>query len=209
MFVVGLTGGIGSGKSTLAALLVERGAHVIDADLLGRDALKPGQPAWHSVVDQFGDEILVAGSMDIDRKRLAAIVFSNRERLAALNTIVHPVIFKGIADSLERLRGSDGIVVLDAALILETRLRTVVNAVVVVDSSDENRRRRLIRTRGMSFADIQARMSAQATREELLDAATIVVHNDGTVEDLAVEADRVWAELLKLKENATAGGASG
>jgi dephospho-CoA kinase len=209
MFVVGLTGGIGSGKSTLAALLVERGAHVIDADLLGRDALRPGQPAWHSVVAQFGDEILVPGSMEIDRKRLAAIVFSNRERLAALNAIVHPVIFKGIADSLERLRGSDAIVVLDAALILETRLRAVVNAIVVVDTNDENRRRRLIRTRGMSIADMQSRMSAQSTRDELLEAATTVVRNDGTVEDLAVEADRVWAELCKLKEKGTASGEAG
>jgi dephospho-CoA kinase len=199
MYVVGLTGGIGSGKSTLAALLVERGAHVVDADQIGRDALRPGQPAWHSVVDQFGDEILVPGSMEIDRKRLAAIVFSNRERLAALNAIVHPVIFKGIADALDRLRATDDIVVLDAALILETRLRSVVNALVVVDTKDENRRRRLIRLRGMSFADIQARMSNQATRDELLDSADIVVNNDGSVEDLAVEADRVWSELQKLK----------
>jgi dephospho-CoA kinase len=199
MFVVGLTGGIGSGKSTLAALLVERGAHVIDADQIGHDALRPGRPAWHSVVDQFGDEILVAGSMEIDRKRLAAVVFSNRERLAALTAIVHPVIFKGIADALDRLRGTDGIVVLDAALILETRLRNVVNALVVVDTTDENRRRRLMRLRGMSFGDIQARMSNQASREELLDSADIVVRNDGSVEDLAVEADRVWTELQKLK----------
>lgn len=205
MFVVGLTGGIGSGKSTLAALLVERGAQVIDADQIGRDALRPGRPAWHSVVDQFGDEILIPGSMEIDRKRLAAMVFSNRERLAALNAIVHPVIFKGIADGLDRLRSTDGIVVLDAALILETRLRSVVDALVVVDTNDENRRRRLIRSRGMSFADIQARMSNQASREELLDAADITVTNDGSVEDLAVEADRVWTELRKLK----AGGGTG
>jgi dephospho-CoA kinase len=204
MFVVGLTGGIGSGKSTLAALLLERGANVIDADQIGRDAVKPGQPAWHSIVDQFGDEILVAGSMEIDRKRLAAIVFSNRERLAALNAIVHPVIFKGIADALDRLGAADDIVILDAALILETRLRSVVNALVVVDTNDENRRRRLIRSRGMSFADVQARMSHQASREELLEAADIVVINDGSVEDLAVEADRVWSELQKLK----AGGAT-
>lgn len=205
MFVVGLTGGIGSGKSTLAALLVERGAQVIDADQIGRDALRPGQPGWHSVVDQFGDEILIPGSMEIDRKRLAAMVFSNRERLAALNAIVHPAIFKGIADGLDRLRSTDGIVVLDAALILETRLRSVVDALVVVDTTDENRRRRLIRSRGMSFADIQARMSNQASRDQLLEAADITVTNDGSVEDLAIEADRVWTELLKLK----AGGGTG
>src|SRR5918992_2352219 len=98
MLVVGLTGGIGAGKSTLAALLAEEGARVIDADALGREALQPGRPAWHSVVAQFGDEILAANSMDIDRKRLAAVVFGDPRKLAALNAIVHPVIFKGIAD---------------------------------------------------------------------------------------------------------------
>src|SRR5918998_380572 len=74
VLVVGLTGGIGSGKSTFAALLAERGAQVIDADQYGRDALRPGQPAWHSVVDQFGEEILAAGSLEIDRRRLADVV---------------------------------------------------------------------------------------------------------------------------------------
>jgi len=100
MLLVGLTGGIGSGKSTFAALLAERGAQIIDADLLGREALKPGEPAWHSVVDQFGDDVLVPGTMDIDRKRLAAIVFGNQASLAALNAIVHPVIMAEIADRL-------------------------------------------------------------------------------------------------------------
>ncbi len=103
MFVVGLTGGIGSGKTTFASLLSERGAQIVDADALGRDALRPDRPAWHSVVSQFGDEILQANSLEIDRKRLAAIVFNEPHKLAALNAIVHPVIIEAIADHLERL----------------------------------------------------------------------------------------------------------
>src|ERR687884_2222146 len=118
MLVAGLTGGIGSGKSTFAALLAERGAQVVDADALGRLALRPGQPAWHSVVDQFGEEVLTPHTMQIDRKLVADIVFNDRDKLAALNAIVHPVILKGIADDLERLRETDAIVVLDAALVL-------------------------------------------------------------------------------------------
>ena len=195
MFTVGLTGGIGSGKSTFAVLLAERGAQVIDADQLGRDALRPGRPAWHSVVDTFGDEILVAGTMEIDRKALAALVFGDRNKLAVLNAITHPVIAEGIADALERLSHTDEIVVLDAALIVEMGLDRIVSALIVVDAPEEVRRSRLMKTRGMTLEDVDARIAAQATRSELLDRADIVVHNAGTMEDLAREADRVWAEL--------------
>lgn len=195
MLVVGLTGGIGSGKSTFAALLVERGAQVIDADQLGRDVVKPGRPTWHSIVDQFGDEVLVRDTMEIDRRRLAEIVFSDRAKLAALNAIVHPAIVKGIADSLERLVDTDEIVVLDAALVVELGLDKTVNLLIVVDATDPVRQQRLIRDRGMALDAIMQRIGAQATREDLLARADIVVHNDGSLEDLTAEADRVWKEL--------------
>lgn len=195
MFTVGLTGGIGSGKSTFAALLAERGAQIIDADQLGRDALRPGKPAWHSVVDGFGDEILVTGSMEIDRAALGAVVFSDPNKLAALNAITHPVIAAGIADSLERLSHTDEIVVLDAALIVELGLDKIIQVLIVVDATDENRSRRLVEKRGMRIEDVTARMAAQASRDLLLSRADIVVRNDGTLEDLAREADRVWSQL--------------
>jgi dephospho-CoA kinase len=199
MLVVGLTGGIGAGKSTFAALLVERGAQVIDADELGRDALRPGRPAWHSVVDQFGEEILAPHSMEIDRSRLASLVFADRAKLAALNAIVHPVIFAAVAEHLERLRNSDAIVVLDAALILETGLDEVVDLLVVVTAPESERRRRLV-GRGMSIDDIAARIAAQAGMEELVAPADIVAANNGSLEDLSREADRVWSELEKRAE---------
>jgi dephospho-CoA kinase len=196
MYVVGLTGGIGSGKSTLAALLAERGAQVIDADLLGRDALRPGKPAWHSVVDQFGDEILVANSFDIDRKRLAAVVFNDRDKLAALNAIVHPLILRAVADQLERLRKTDEVVVLDAALIIETGLDEAVDALIVVDAPEELRLERVLLNRDMSRAEVGARMGSQSSRRDVLDRADIVVDNSGSIEQLAAEADRVWQELV-------------
>ena len=195
MHVVGLTGGIGSGKSTLARLLSERGAIVIDADALGHSALAPGQPSWHSVVDQFGDEILAAGSMEIDRKRLAAIVFGEAEKLAALNAIVHPVIMRGIADALDTLRGTDSIVILDAALILEMGMADSMDTIVVVVANRAKRQERLMRDRAMTVAAIDARMATQARTDDLIARADIVVHNDGSLDDLAAKADEVWAQL--------------
>lgn len=197
MLVVGLTGGIGAGKTTFAALLAERGAVVIDADLLGRDALRPGKPAWHSVVDQFGDEVLAANSMEIDRKRLASIVFSDRDKLAALNAIVHPVIFRAIADRLEPLRRTDEIVVVDAAVIVETGLDKSVDLIVVVEAPERDRVERVARARDMSFVEVRARMGSQGDPSELRKRANIVVSNVGRLDDLNREADRVWKELLE------------
>lgn len=200
MLVVGLTGGIGSGKSTFAALLAERGAQVIDADALGRDALRPDEPAWHSVVSQFGEEVLAAGSMEIDRKRLASIVFSDPRKLTALNAIVHPVIFRGIADSLDKLANTDAVVVLDAALILETGLDESVDVLVAVVSDEALRSKRLARDRGMSVSDIRARMASQMSTEELVFRADLVITNDGSIDDLVAQADSTWAHLERLRD---------
>lgn len=195
MLVVGLTGGIGSGKTTFGRLLASRGAVLIDADEIGRDALEPGQPAWHSVVDQFGDEILSAGSLDVDRKRLAAIVFADPRKLTALNAIVHPVIFQTIADRLEELRSSDEIVILDAALIVETGLSDIVDFLVVVTADPKIREKRLTQSRGLALADAKARMAAQRPQEELVAKADMVITNDGALADLDAKADSVWTEL--------------
>jgi dephospho-CoA kinase len=194
LLVVGLTGGIGSGKSAFAALLAERGAQVIDADAYGHEVLRPGQPSWHSVVDQFGDEVLVPGTMDIDRQKLARLVFSDPDKLAALNAIVHPVIFARIADALERLAHTEDVVVVDAALIIDTGVYKALDALIVVRCDDRVRRERLAE-RGMALEDVDARMAAQAPVEVLEQRADIVVDNNGTMEELSAEADRVWAEL--------------
>lgn len=199
MLVVGLTGGIGSGKSTFAALLSERGAVVIDADAIGHQALAPGTPTWHSVVDQFGDEILAAGSMEIDRKVLGRIVFADPGKRAALNAITHPFIMRNIAEALEAFRNTDEIVVLDAALIIELDLAGGLDAIIVVTTDADIRRARVMNDRGMTGVAVDARIAAQGRPEDLLAAADIVVQNDGSLDALAREADRVWAELQGRK----------
>jgi dephospho-CoA kinase len=199
MLLAGLTGGIGSGKSTFAALLAERGAQIVDADVIGHDAIRPGAPAWQSIVDQFGDEIL-APSMEIDRRRLGEIVFADANKRAALNAIVHPEIFRRIADELDRLRASDAIVVLDAALIVETGLDASCDLLIVVVSDISTRAERLTRTRGMTMEQVTARIAAQVDPATLSERADIVVANDGSLDDLVREADRVWGLLLERNE---------
>lgn len=194
MLLVGVTGGIGSGKSLFSALLAERGAQVIDADAYGREALRPGQPAWHSVVAQFGQELLIPQSMEIDRQALAEMVFNDHDKLAALNAIVHPVLFSAIADSVERLSQTDEIVVIDAAILVETGMDKNLDTLIVVHT-DESLRRERLKSRGMSSADIEARMSSQASSVNLLAKADIVVCNNGSLDGLVREAERVWADL--------------
>jgi dephospho-CoA kinase len=200
MLLVGLTGGIGAGKSTFGALLVERGAQIIDADMLARDALRPGEKAWESVVEQFGDEILAAGTMEVDRKRLAAIVFGDDKKLVALNAIVHPVVMRWIADALDTLRSSDEVVVLDAALLVETGLDKDLDFVIVVTAPVEMREKRLVLERGMSRTEVRARMAAQAPESELIERADFVITNDGSLEDLSTQAEAVWERLTRLRD---------
>jgi dephospho-CoA kinase len=194
VLLVGVTGGIGSGKSLFSALLAERGAQVIDADAYGREALRPGQPAWHSVLAQFGRDLLVPQSMEIDRQALADVVFNDHDKLAALNAIVHPILFSAIADSVERLSQTDEIVVIDAAILVETGMDKILDTLIVVHT-DESLRRERLRKRGMSPADIEARMSSQASPVDLLAKADIVVCNNGSLDELVREAERVWVDL--------------
>lgn len=205
MLVAGLTGGIGSGKTTFAKLLGDLGAEVIDADELGRAALRTGEPAWHSVVDQFGDDILTPGDLAIDRKRLAAIVFNDRDKLAALNAIVHPVILAGIADTLDALAGTDEIVVIDAALIVELGLARGLDAIIVMTADEAKRSARLVKARGMSPDQVRARIASQAAEADLLGKADIVVPNDGDLDDLEKRATEVWERLCALRESRNQG----
>ena len=198
MLVVGLTGGIGSGKSTLAALLEQRGAQLVDADELGRLALEPGQPAWHAVVGQFGREILIPGTMDIDRRSLARMVFGDPHKLAVLNEIVHPVILSRIADVLESLEGTDSIVVIDAALLYEIGLADSVGKLIVVIAESDIRIERLMRDRNMSQEEVQVRIDAQASSSEAAAEADFVVCNDWSIEKLEAEAERLWNHLKAL-----------
>jgi dephospho-CoA kinase len=157
---VGLTGGIGSGKSEVARLLAGRGAVVIDADVLAREAVAPGSEGLDRVVAEFGPDVLAADG-SLDRAELARIVFADADRLATLNAIVHPYVRRRSAEIMASAP-ADGVVVNDVPLLVENNLQTGYDVVVVVDASPETQVGRLTGSRGMSEAEALARMAAQA-----------------------------------------------
>lgn len=196
MILVGLTGGIGSGKSTVSARLAEHGATVIDADAIVREVQAPGQPTFDAIVERFGPDV-VAEDGGLDRQALADRVFSDDEALAALNALVHPAVGAEIARRLEEAAGTDGVVVLDVPLLVESG-RSDMAALVVVDVDPEVAVDRLVRHRGMRADDARARMARQASREDRLARADLVIDNSGDLAALEAQVDEVWEALQHL-----------
>jgi dephospho-CoA kinase len=193
MFAVGLTGGIGAGKSAVADLLVARGAVLIDADIVAREVVAPGGPAYQPLIDRFGPDILDAGGA-VDRPALAAKVFGHPEELEALNAITHPAIGVEMIERRKRLEASDDVVVLAIPLLKAFHRDTVgLDAVVVVDCPVEVAVERLVGQRGMAREDAEARIAAQISRAERLEEADFVVDNSGDLDHLEAEVDRLWA----------------
>jgi dephospho-CoA kinase len=193
MLRVGLTGGIGSGKSTASRLLAERGAVVIDSDVLAREVVEPGTPGLSAVVAEFGDGVLAADGR-LDRERLGALVFADADARARLNSIVHPLVR---AASAQRLAGlpDDAVVVHDVPLLVEAGLTDAYDLVVVVSVSPAVQLDRLVRLRGMTAEAAQARIAAQAAPAERLAVADVVLTNDGTRAELAMQVDALWRRL--------------
>lgn len=197
MLTVGLTGGIGAGKSSVSALLAARGAVVVDADLLARQAVAPGTPGLAAVQREFGPQVLLPDG-SLDRPALGRVVFSDPHALARLNAVVHPVVRELTKRAVEAARAADAeVVVHDVPLLVENGLHGagLYDAVVVVAARPETQLDRLVRQRGMSEPDARARVAAQAPLADKLAVATHVVHNDGVREELEPQVDALWADL--------------
>lgn len=191
---LGLTGGIGSGKSTVAAMLAGHGAVIVDADQIARDIVEPGAPALAELVTEFGPRILrVDGTLD--RGELAALAFSDPRATERLNAIMHPHI---AAESRRRVlaAGAAPVVVYDMPLLVETGQRDLVDLVVVVDVPEEVQLARAVGLRGMDEADVRRRISVQASREERLAAADVVIDNAGDLATTRAQADALWRRAL-------------
>lgn len=194
MLLVGLTGGIGSGKSTVARMLEERGAIVFDADALARKAVEPGTPGHDAVVERFGANVLGPGG-ELDREALASIVFADPAARRDLEAIVHPEVRRLFAEGCERYRGTDRVVVFSAPLLVETGMHTAFDVLVLVSTTMETQVERLLRDRAMSEEAIRARIASQAPLEEKAAVADVIVDNEGPLDELEGQVDRLWTDL--------------
>lgn len=191
--LIGLTGGIGSGKTTVSDLLGEWGAVIVDADVIAREVVEPGTPGLAAIAEAFGPEVIGADG-GLDRERMAAVVFADPGARATLNGIVHPLVR---ARSIEMtLAAPPGSVVVQAIpLLAETGQREAFDLVVVVDVEPEVAVTRLVGSRGMSEADARARIAAQASREQRLAIADVVLDNSGDLPHLEEQVAELWREL--------------
>jgi dephospho-CoA kinase len=193
MLRIGLTGGIGSGKSTVAALLVERGAHLVDADRVAREVVEPGSPGLAAVAEAFGAHVLTPEG-SLDRPALAAVVFADPDQRARLDAIVHPLV-RARAAELVAAAPPGSVVVQDVPLLVETGQAGAFDLVVVVQAPLDLRLTRLVE-RGMTEDDARARIAGQATDEQRAAVADVVLTNGGTRAELAEQVETLWAQRV-------------
>ena len=191
MRVIALTGGIGCGKSLAAQFFAELGALVIDADQLARSAIERGTKGFDEVVSIFGDGVLKNG--DIDRRALGELIFNDPSAKDKLESIVHPVVRREFEEAVASLKAEE-VLVYEIPLLVETGAQDRFDIVITVESEMENRIERL-RQRGMHFSEIQARIAAQASREERVEVADFLIENDGTEDELLRHVENIWDSL--------------
>jgi len=204
--LVGLTGGIATGKSTVSAMLRDLGCVIIDADLLARDVVAPGQPALRAIVEAFGPGVLqVDGTLD--RKRLGAIVFAEPDRRRQLETITHPAIRALFDARLQALstQGFTGVVVFDAAVMIESGNYKNMDRLVVVVTDPETERARLMARDGINREEADRKIASQMPVTEKAKLADDVIDNSGDRADTAAQVRRLHAALLEQARRGASG----
>ena len=197
MIIVGLTGSVGTGKSTVAGFFEELGAYVIDWDKLARDVVRPHSSAWKEIVEYFGKDVLNK-DLTINRQKLANTVFTEKNRVAKLNQIVHPEVFKEderITNEIKN-RDPDALIIKDIPLLFEVGLSIFVDKIVVVSASEEVQLQRL-EEKGMSRDDAESRIRSQLPLEEKNESADFVINNNGPLEETKRQVEEIYSLLRK------------
>jgi len=203
--LVGLTGGIATGKSTVSALLRQLGCEIIDADLLAREVVEPGRQALAQIAAEFGRDVLTAGGA-LDRKKLGVIVFANPERRLRLEAITHPAIRDRFQARLDELaeKGFTGLVVFDAAVMIESGNYKNMDRLIVVVTDDGTQMARLHGRDGTDDAENRRKIASQMPLAEKAKLADYVIDNAGTREATAEQVRRVYAALMSELESRSA-----
>ena len=196
MRLIGLTGNIASGKTAVADMLAERGAVIVDADVLAREAVSKGSPALDAITARWGPEVL-DDEGNLDRSSLRHIVFQNQEDLDALNEIVHPEVARLRKREIEaaKQRG-DTIVVCVIPLLFERHLAEDFDAIVLVDAPRSLRLERIVRDRGIDETEAMKMIASQMPADLKRARADYVIENAGSLEDLEEEVNRVWGGIV-------------
>lgn len=204
MLRIGLTGGIGAGKSTVSATFSRHGGVIVDGDVIAREVVEPGTEGLTALVEAFGPGILLSDG-SLDRPALAAIAFSDEDKRATLNGIVHPLVARRRAE-LIAAAGDDAVIIEDIPLLVESQMAPMFPLVIVVHADIEVRVARLLTHRGMSEDDARARIAAQATEPQRRDVADVWLDNSGSPDDLAAQALQLWEQrILPFADNIKAG----
>jgi dephospho-CoA kinase len=199
MLKVGLTGSIAVGKSFVLGVLAELGCHVIDADKIAREVVEPGTEGFKSLRDYFGEDVLSADGT-LDRSKLGAIIFGNEEERARLNAILHPLIIAA-QDQLIRereMKDPDGIVVIDAALMIESGGYRRLDKLIVVHCRPEIQLERLMARNGLTREEAEQRIASQMPQEEKKKYADFLIDTSGDFEDTRAQVEAVYERLQKL-----------
>lgn len=195
MRLIGLTGNIASGKSTVADMFVERGASVIDADVLAREAVLKGSPALKSIVEKWGSEVLDAEG-NLDRAELRHRVFEDQSELDALNEIVHPEIMRRRTEEVDAARArGDQVVVCVIPLLFERHLAEEFDTIILVDAPRSVRLDRIVRDRKIDEAEAMKMIASQMPADLKRARADYVIENAGTKKELEAEVERVWQSI--------------
>jgi dephospho-CoA kinase len=201
MIIVGLTGSVGTGKSTVTNFFRELGAYIIDWDELAREVTRPHLRAWKEIVEYFGKDFLNE-DLTINRQKLAEIVFSDREKVAKLNQIVHPEVFKEDERITNEIKSLDphALIIKDIPLLFELTRPIFVDKVVVVSASEQTQLRRLAE-KGMSWEDAQSRIKSQLPLKEKIKSANFVINNDGPLEETKKQVEEIYSLLRKGEQH--------
>jgi dephospho-CoA kinase len=198
MLTIGLTGGIGSGKSSVAQILGEFGATIVDADKVAHTTYAPGGPAYEAVIAAFGPDI-VAPDRTIDRRKLGALVFGSPAQLKRLTSIVWPATFESIRHTVAEMRasGESMPIVVEAAILIEADWQRLFDEIWLVRAAREQVVVRIEKQRGLKPAETEARIRAQLSDEDRAKHASLVIENNGSLDELRDLMKTVWAEALK------------